>query len=125
MNPEDHIKCLHKMLKKDGFDDWAFYLGGMKTKELKLAEVRQVILGTYQMCSEGYDNSNLDTLVMTTSKGDVEQSVGRILRKKVYDIEPLVVDFVDNFSAFKNQGKKREAFYKKKKYKIEKQNINI
>ena len=30
---------------------------------------------------------------MITSKGDIEQSVGRILRKKVYDIEPLVVDF--------------------------------
>ena len=71
-----------------------------------MAENRQVILGTYQMCSEGYDNSNLDTLIMVTSKGDIEQSVGRILRKKVYDIEPLVVDFTDNFSAFKNQGKK-------------------
>ena len=120
-----HLIELSEMLKKDGFDDWAFYLGGMKAKELKLAEVRQVILGTYQMCSEGYDNSNLDTLVMTTSKGDVEQSVGRILRKKIYDIEPLVVDFVDNFSAFRNQGKKREAFYKKKKYKIEKHNVDI
>ena len=116
---------LSEMLKKEGFDDWAFYLGGMKAQDLKLAEVRQVILGTYQMCSEGYDNSNLDTLVMTTSKGDVEQSVGRILRKKVYDIEPLVVDFVDNFSAFRNQGKKREAFYKKKKYKIEKHSIEL
>jgi len=56
---------------------------------------------------------------MITSKGDIEQSVRRILRKKVYDIEPLVVDFTDNFSAFSNQGKKRETFYKKKKYKVE------
>lgn len=120
-----HLIELSEFLKKEGFDDWAFYLGGMKTKDLKLAEVRQVILGTYQMCSEGYDNSNLDTLVMTTSKGDVEQSVGRILRKKIYDIEPLVVDFVDNFSAFRNQGKKRETFYKKKKYNIEKYIIDI
>ena len=120
-----HLIELSEFLKKEGFDDWAFYLGGMKAKDLKLAEVRQVILGTYQMCSEGYDNSNLDTLVMTTSKGDVEQSVGRILRKKIYDIEPLVVDFVDNFSAFRNQGKKRETFYKKKKYNIEKHSIDI
>lgn len=120
-----HLIELSEILKKEGFDDWAFYLGGMKAKDLKLAEVRQVILGTYQMCSEGYDNSNLDTLIMTTSKGDVEQSVGRILRKKVYDIEPLVVDFVDNFSAFRNQGKKRETFYKKKKYKIERHIIDL
>ena len=120
-----HLIELSKMLKNGGFDDWSYYIGGMKAKDLKLAEVRQVILGTYQMCSEGYDNSNLDTLIMVTSKGDVEQSVGRILRKKVYDIEPLVVDFVDNFSAFRNQGKKREAFYKKKKYTIEKHNVDI
>ena len=44
--------------------------------------------------------------------GDVEKSVGRILRKKVYDIEQLVVDFIDNFSAFKNQGKNVKHFIK-------------
>ena len=85
----------------------------MKEKELKLSENKQVILGTYNMCSEGYDNVNLDTLIMASSKGNIEQAVGRILRKKIYDIEPLVVDLVDNFSAFVNQGKKRTAFYKK------------
>ena len=121
----DHLVSLSELLTENNFDDWSYYVGGMKQKDLKMAENRQVILGTYQMCSEGYDNSNLDTLIMATSKGDIEQSVGRILRKKVYDIEPLVVDFVDNFSAFSNQGKKRETFYKKKKYKIEKEIIEI
>ena len=120
-----HLIDISKLLDDNNFKDWAFYLGGMKPQDLKMAEIAQVILGTYQMCSEGYDNSNLDTLIMITSKGDIEQSVGRILRKKVYDIEPLVVDFVDNFSAFKNQGKKRETFYKKKKYKVEKEVIEI
>ena len=121
----DHLVSLSKLLTKNNFEDWGYYVGGMKAQDLKMAENRQVILGTYQMCSEGYDNSNLDTLIMVTSKGDIEQSVGRILRKKVYDIEPLVVDFTDNFSAFKNQGKKRETFYKKKKYKVEKEVIEI
>ena len=121
----DHLVSLSNLLIKNNFEDWGYYVGGMKAQDLKMAENRQVILGTYQMCSEGYDNSNLDTLIMATSKGDIEQSVGRILRKKVYDIEPLVVDFVDNFSAFSNQGKKREAFYKKKKYKIEKEIIEL
>ena len=68
------------------------------------------------MCSEGYDNKNLDTLIMATPKGNIEQSIGRVLRKDVYDIEPLVVDIVDNFSAFINQAKKRMTFYKKKGY---------
>jgi superfamily II DNA or RNA helicase len=113
-----HLSLISELLTVNNYDDWGFYVGGMKIADLKMAENRQVILGTYQMCSEGYDNSNLDTLIMTTSKGDVEQSVGRILRKKIDIIEPLVVDFVDNFSAFSNQGKKRETFYKKKQYKV-------
>ena len=73
-------------------------MGGIKEKDLKFTENRQVILGTYQMCSEGYDNSNLDTLILATSR-NVEQSVGRIYVLKIYEIEPLVIDIVDNLSA--------------------------
>tara|TARA_B100001123_G_C15287012_1_gene1015974 strand:+ start:260 stop:1627 length:1368 start_codon:yes stop_codon:yes gene_type:complete len=114
----DHLITISNFLKENEFEDWAYYMGGIKEKDLKFAENRKVILGTYQMCSEGYDNSNLDTLILATSKGNVEQSVGRILRKDEYDIEPMVVDFTDNFSAFINQSKKRMSFYKKKKYDI-------
>ena len=112
----DHLIEISKLLKEKEFENFGFYVGGMKEKDLKLSENRQVILGTYMMCSEGYDNKNLDTLIMATPKGNIEQSIGRVLRKDVYDIEPLVVDIVDNFSAFINQAKKRMAFYKKKGY---------
>ena len=112
----DHLIEISKLLKEKEFEDFGFYIGGMKEKDLKLSENRQVIFGTYMMCSEGYDNKNLDTLIMATPKGNIEQSIGRVLRKDVYDIEPLVVDIVDNFSAFINQAKKRMAFYKKKGY---------
>ena len=112
----DHLIEISKLLKEKEFEDFGFYIGGMKEKDLKLSENRQVIFGTYMMCSEGYDNKNLDTLIMATPKGNIEQSVGRVLRKDVYDIEPLVVDIVDNFSAFINQAKKRMTFYKKKGY---------
>ena len=112
----DHLVEISKLLKEKEFEDFGFYIGGMKEKDLKLSENRQVIFGTYMMCSEGYDNKNLDTLIMATPKGNIEQSIGRVLRKDVYDIEPLVVDIVDNFSAFINQAKKRMTFYKKKGY---------
>ena len=112
----DHLIEISKLLKEKEFEDFGFYIGGMKEKDLKLSENRQVIFGTYMMCSEGYDNKNLDTLIMATPKGNIEQSIGRVLRKDVYDIEPLVVDIVDNFSAFINQAKKRMTFYKKKGY---------
>ena len=121
----DHLITISKFLNKNNFEDWGYYMGGIKEKDLKFTENRQVILGTYQMCSEGYDNSNLDTLILATSKGNVEQSVGRILRKKIYEIEPLVIDFVDNLSAFVSQGRKRQTFYKKKKYEITNDFINI
>ena len=121
----DHLVTISELLNKEEFTNYGFYVGGMKEKDLKLSENRQVILGTYNMCSEGYDNTNLDTLIMATSKGNIEQSVGRILRKKEYDVEPLVVDLVDNFSAFVNQGKKRMTFYKKKKYEVKTEFIDL
>jgi len=54
---------------------------------------------------------------MATPKTDIEQAVGRILRVK--HSTPIVVDIIDSHSIFKNQWKKRSAFYKLHKYKIE------
>ena len=64
----------------------------------------------------------LDTLVLTTSKSDIIQIVGRILRDKPEDRlnTPLVLDFIDDFSIFPNQAKKRLAYYKKCGYNINK-----
>jgi superfamily II DNA or RNA helicase len=97
------------------------YLGGMKNDILELSKEKQVILGTFNMVSEGFDLPKLDTLILATSKSDIEQSVGRIQRKHSYgkdDNIPLIIDIVDNFSIFGNQHKKRNAFYKKMKYNI-------
>ena len=55
---------------------------------------------------------------MTTPISNIEQSVGRILRKQ-HEIRPLIIDIKDNFAPFLNQYKKRCAFYKKNKYQIE------
>ena len=46
--------------------------------------------------------------------GDVEQAVGRILRKQ-QDVYPIVIDLVDRFSIFNAQGMKRRGFYSKNK----------
>ncbi len=97
------------------------YLGGMKNDILEVSKEKQVILGTFNMVSEGFDLPKLDTLILATSKSDVEQSVGRIQRKHSYgkdDNIPLIIDIVDNFSIFGNQHRKRSAFYKKMNYNI-------
>ena len=61
------------------------------------------------MASEGMDIPSLNTVILASPKSDVEQSVGRIFRKKVCDrtFHPLIIDLQDDFSMFHNQCKKR------------------
>ena len=95
----------------------------MSAKLLDQSKGCRIILGTYSMVSEGFDLAKLDTLVLATPKGDVEQSVGRIQRKQTLedtDNIPLVIDIVDDYSLFKVQAEKRYRFYKKKQYNINK-----
>ena len=69
------------------------------------------------MASEGYDNPDLDTLILASPKGNVEQAVGRILRKKNKN-PALVIDINDCISIFNNWNKKRHSFYSSKKFNI-------
>ena len=74
------------------------------------------------MASEGMDIPKLDTIILSSPKSDIVQSVGRILRKKPEDriYTPLIIDINDMFSMFINQNKKREKYYNKCKYNITK-----
>ena len=93
-----------------------YYVGGMKEAKLKETESKQIVLATYAMAAEALDIKSLSTLVMVTSKTDIEQSVGRILREKHKN--PIVVDIVDKHETFMNQWSKRKTFYRKCNYKI-------
>lgn len=95
-----------------------YYVGGMKEKDLKESEKKQVILSTYQMCSEALDIPSLTTEFYITPKTDIEQCVGRILRAKHKTATPTIYDFVDYHDIFKKQYLKRKTFYKKNNYKI-------
>jgi superfamily II DNA or RNA helicase len=112
----DHLKYIHTQLTEKGFDV-GFYVGGMKQKDLDISETKPIILGTFSMSSEALDIPELNTLFMTTPKSNIEQSVGRILRK-THEIRPLIIDIKDNFRPFANQCNKRKTFYKKCKYEI-------
>jgi len=112
----EHLKNMNNILVELGFDT-GFYLGGMKQKDLDISETKPIILGTFSMSSEALDIPELNTLFMTCPKSNIEQSVGRILRKE-HDIKPLIIDVKDDFAPFSNQFKKRKAYYKKCKYDI-------
>ena len=118
----DHLKYIHTMVEHRELASIGYYIGGMKEIELKISEDKQILLGTYAMSSEGMDIPSLNTLIMASPKGEIEQSVGRILRKK-HDINPIVYDIVDDFSVFTGQYYKRMRFYKRNNYPIYKTEI--
>ncbi len=116
-----HCDKFYKMLSEFSV---GIYYGGMKIDQLKKSNDCKIILATYQMASEGYDNPKLDTLILASPKGNVEQAVGRILRRKNKN-PALVIDIHDCISIFNNWNKKRLSFYKSNRFKIENKNDNI
>lgn len=95
------------------------YLGQMKAEELALANTKTVIIGTYAMCSTGYDNPRLNTVVLATSKRDVRQTVGRVLGlRSPGDIQPKIVDFIDTYGPFRTQAYSRKKYYRDQKFDI-------
>ena len=106
----EHCEFIDAQLKLLGISS-GLYLGGMKTDQRALSVKCDVIIGTYQASGEGFEVPELDTLILSTPKSDVQQAVGRILRQKNKN-EPIVIDIVDSFSIFKAQYYKRRKFYK-------------
>lgn len=93
------------------------YYGGIKNEVLKESNKKKIIIATYQIASEGYDNKELDTLIFATPKTNIEQAIGRILRQENAN-EPEVIDIVDAWSVFNNLYFSRMKFYKRKKFNI-------
>ena len=110
--------------KINEFTSVGYYVGGMKQKDLKKSEGCTVILGTYPMSSEGLDIPTLDALIFATPKSNIQQSIGRITRKK-HTTDPIAYDIVDKFCMFPNQYRKRERLYKKLQYKVFKTSIFV
>ena len=112
-----HLELIYKMLEGQSR---GFYVGGMKPDQLRESQEKDIILATFSMAAEGMDIPKLDTVILGSPKSDVEQSVGRVFRKKACDREfhPLIIDLQDNFSMFQKQCAKRLALYKKMNFTI-------
>lgn len=110
------LNYIFKALEHRNIASVGYYIGGMKEKDLKESETKKVILATYQMAEEGLDIKTLSTLLLSSSKTDIVQAVGRILRIKHKN--PLIIDIVDMHDIFQNQFNKRRSYYIKNKYKI-------
>ena len=110
------LNYIYKAIELKNLTSVGYYIGGMKEKDLKISESKQLILATYAMAAEGLDIPTLTTLILATPKSDIVQSVGRILREK--HSNPLIIDIIDQHDCFINQFAKRKAFYNEKNYKI-------
>ena len=119
----NHLQSLKTILDENDILDNDFYIGGIKQSKLDIAAEKQIILGTYSMASEALDIPDLNTLVMVTSRRNIEQAVGRILRKKSETVQPLIIDIVDKIGCFQGQGYQRKKYYFKKKYDVVKYEV--
>lgn len=112
----DQLKHLGTLL---GSELSGLYIGAMKQSNLDETTTKRVMLSTYSMTAEAFDQPKLNTLIFATPKTDIEQSVGRILRKKHTEVIPLVVDFVDpEVGVFKVQYYQRHRLYKSFNYTV-------
>jgi len=94
-----HVKLLHRLIvevakKRGKYYQIGIAVGGMKESIDKLYD-KNIIIGTYQFISEGFDVKSLDTLIMATPIADPLQAVGRILRVYPKKNPPIVVDIID------------------------------
>ena len=117
----EHLELLKSKLIDITCD---FYIGGRKQKELKKAEEAQVIFASYGMASEGLDIPDLNTLFMVTPRKEVEQAVGRILRKINLDIRPTIYDISDQLPSFIRQCSCRKKLYNNMGFEIKLHEIN-
>lgn len=122
----DHLKLIQKKLQaNERFHDInkktaGLYIGELKNKDRLVSRQCDAILGTYKMASVGMNIPTLDTIILASPRKDqnqLEQSIGRIFRKKT-KFHKMVVDLTDDSNIFISQGRERKKFYKLYDYTI-------
>ena len=62
------LKYFYDAIKYRNLATVGYYIGGMKDKDLKISETKQVVIATYAMAAEGLDIKTLTTLILATPK---------------------------------------------------------
>lgn len=109
-----------------------FYFGrvGMGEKDhkkmLEESSKCDIVLGIDSLAKEGLDIPDRNTLVWATPPGcDIEQPSGRILRKIHTDLNPLIVDLVDNTGNYVKHSSDRDKWFREQNYVIEAEKIEL
>jgi superfamily II DNA or RNA helicase len=97
--------------------------GGLTKKQKKSITGVKVLVATYGVLQEGFDDADLDTLIMCTPRSTIQQVVGRIERTKEGKLVPLVIDFIDSHQIFQAMYRKRNTFYSSRGFLIQNHEI--
>jgi len=105
----EHCFELHKRFgSKSGL-----YVGGMKEADLIESSKKPIVIATFQLAHEGLDIPALDTVILSTPKSDIKQSIGRIMRETPGKMnDPLIYDIVDHWSVLYSMYRKRCVVYR-------------
>jgi len=115
-----HLEELHDDPKLARFTR-GYYIGGMRQDILdRNAETCQILFATYAMASEAMNIKALNAMIMASPRKKVEQSTGRILRIRPEhrQVEPLIIDVIDQHDMYQNQWYQRAKYYKQCKYTV-------
>ena len=108
----DRIIQLKYLYKQLGSDISGLFIGSMKKEDLNETKTKQVILGSYGVCNQGFNHPKLNCLIFATPRSSITQSIGRVFRKQHTDVVPIIVDIFDKFSIFTGQHYRRKKIYK-------------
>jgi superfamily II DNA or RNA helicase len=123
----EHLEMFHRLLYKAGvaIEDFGWYTGRVGQRlstedDLARAATKRVILCTDAQTKEGTDYPAWDTIFLTLPWPDVEQRVGRVVRRDDDrpDKVPRVFDFLDSDGIFQGFYKSRENYYARIKAKV-------
>ena len=111
---------LHCQFLQSQFPDISgLYMGGMKEAALEESSKKRIIFGTFSQAHEGLDIPSLDTIILSTPKSDIKQSIGRVMRETVgKKNNPHIYDIVDQWSMLYAMYAKRRKVYNQGGFKI-------
>jgi superfamily II DNA or RNA helicase len=118
---KSQLSYIYEAIKHRGFATVGYYIGGMKEKNLKISEGKNIVVATYKMAEEALDIKSLTTILMATPKKDVRQSVGRIMRSEG---DKLVIDIIDTHPNFQRYWTSRRRWYNRQHFNVMYTNVD-
>ena len=112
-----HCMMLHQCFPNNS----GLYMGGMKEADLTESSTKKIIFATFSQAHEGLDIPSLDTVILSTPKSDIVQSIGRVMREtKGKKNNPNIYDIFDQWSVCHAMYNKRLRVYKQGGFKMPK-----